>query len=36
MNGHEGNWLEQWVDEFLEACPPGWPFEEKTSAADAA
>ena len=27
MNGHEGDWLDQWVDEFLEACPPGWPFE---------
>lgn len=28
MNGHEGDWLEAWVDEFLENCPPGWPFEE--------
>ena len=30
MNGHGGDWLEQWVDEFLAQCPPGWPFEEKT------
>jgi hypothetical protein len=36
MNGHEGNWLEEWVDEFLAQCPPGWPFEEQKSAKDAA
>ena len=27
MNGHEGSWLEEWVDEFLASTPPGWPFE---------
>ena len=28
MNGHEGDWLDQWVDEFLAATPPGWSFED--------
>lgn len=30
MNGREGSWLEEWVDEFLAQCPPGWPFEEES------
>ena len=29
MNGHEGSWLEDWLDDFLARTPPGWPFEEK-------
>lgn len=27
MNGHEGGWLEEWLDEFLARTSPGWPFE---------
>jgi len=36
MNGREGAWLEQWLDKFLEACAPGWPFEEETDSGDTA
>ena len=32
MNGHEGDWLDEWVDDFLAKTPPGWPFEEKQAA----
>jgi len=27
MNGYEGSWLEEWVEDFLAQTPPGWPFE---------
>jgi len=29
MNGHEGSWLEEWLDDFLAKTPPGWPFEDR-------
>lgn len=28
MNGREGDWLEEWVEQFLASTPPGWPFED--------
>jgi hypothetical protein len=28
MNGYEGSWLEEWVEDFLAKTPPGWPFED--------
>jgi hypothetical protein len=28
MKGHEGDWLDEWVDYFLSRTPLGWPFEE--------
>jgi hypothetical protein len=34
MNGREGDWLDQWLDEFLEATPPGWPFDEQTKSVE--
>ena len=29
MNGHEGSWLEEWLDDFLAKAPPGWPFADE-------